>query len=387
MQNALTVITMIKPGEAQPLRDVLNEIGLNIKRNKYIRFAEIPTTHFARWVMIDDDTRLVFTSNFDGDLDTYLDELMDKGCAALEPIWGHCEGYPEGGPVSLQFQKAFKAYLKANSHEYAAFYMGYKDRTVKEVYTYIRLRQKLENFLNLKPVEELLAMLGSLPTQPKKPNPILKGFGTLLSLPLLFILNLFLPVLLSIISPRPAKAGQPNDPTVSVSAPLAFTERESIVQNELTIISTIDPKRLRRLQTIMFLLKYIARYFTDGSLSNISTIHFARWVIYDNGKGGKNLFFESNYDGTWEQYIGDFVDKAHVGMDAIWGNCLGYPERGSLDLQAFKKVILDHQKRAEVFYSAYPNDSVKNILNDIAIGEGIQKTMGEKGVEDWLRRF
>src|SRR3712207_8144952 len=35
---------------------------------------------------------------------------------------------------------------------------------------------------------------------------------------------------------------------------------------------------------------------------------------------GKYLLFESNYDGTWENYIDDFVDYASAGMNAIWGN-------------------------------------------------------------------
>jgi hypothetical protein len=384
VQSALTVIVNVKPGQAGALRELLNEIGINIKRNKYIRFAEIPTTHFARWVIIDDDTRLLFTSNYDGDLDSYLEALLEKACPAMQAIYSKCDGYPTGDLSDAQFNAKFKTYMKANSIDYAAFYMGYRGRTVREVKAYIELRKKLEVFFNQKLVEDLFGVLARLPYKEKQPNPILKVITTLLSLPLMFILNMFLPVLLSIISPRPAKDGQLNDPTIQFSAPLSFTERESIVQNELTVISIIDPKRLKRLQIILTLVKYIGRYFTNGSLSNISTIHFARWVIYDNGT---KLFFESNYDGTWEQYIGDFVDKANVGMDAIWGNCLDYPERGSKDLQAFKKVIHDHQKRAEVFYSAYPQDSAKNILNDIVIGEKVHKLVGQQGVADWLQRF
>ena len=89
---------------------------------------------------------------------------------------------------------------------------------------------------------------------------------------------------------------------------------------------------------------------SNGALSGISTIHFARWVIIDNGT---KLLFESNYDGSWERYIDDFIDKASVGLNAIWGNCPEYP-RGCCDIEAFKKSIRDNQVPSQFFYSAYP---------------------------------
>ena len=79
------------------------------------------------------------------------------------------------------------------------------------------------------------------------------------------------------------------------------------------------------------------------------------------------MLFESVYDGSWESYIDDFVDHAASGMDAIWANCIGYPKGGSRDIEYFKQLIRNHQHPAQVFYSAYPNQTVKNIASDKAL--------------------
>lgn len=81
-------------------------------------------------------------------------------------------------------------------------------------------------------------------------------------------------------------------------------------------------------------------------LDDIATIHFARWVILP---GDQQLLFTSNFDGSYEQYIHDFVYVANSGvptrdnelgtkwMDLIWGHCIGYP--GTTDFQAFLDYI------------------------------------------------
>ena len=43
----------------------------------------------------------------------------------------------------------------------------------------------------------------------------------------------------------------------------------------------------------------------------MSTIQFARWVFLD---GGKRVIFTSNYDGSLDSYMDDFINK--VGLKA-----------------------------------------------------------------------
>ena len=54
----------------------------------------------------------------------------------------------------------------------------------------------------------------------------------------------------------------------------------------------------------------------------MKTIHFARWVFID---GKRRMFFASNYDGSLESYMDDFIDKVAWGLNLVFSNGVGYP--------------------------------------------------------------
>ena len=62
-----------------------------------------------------------------------------------------------------------------------------------------------------------------------------------------------------------------------------------------------------------------------GSLGGITSIHFGRWVLIDEGKPARRLVFMSDYDGSWESYLGEFVDRAAEGLSAVWSNTEDFP--------------------------------------------------------------
>ena len=106
-----------------------------------------------------------------------------------------------------------------------------------------------------------------------------------------------------------------------------------------------------------------------SDMAGVTTIHFARWMMVDRGK---RMLFQAQFDGSWENYMGDFADKVSWGLDAIWGNCVGYPSAGMKDIDAFKRFIRDRQYANLVDYFAYPNESVLNIMRDRAIASAFQ---------------
>ena len=68
---------------------------------------------------------LIFTSNLDGDIESYLDELCEQLAPEAAQIWGRCVGCPEnpkGQPL--------KHYLKHNQINTGIFYAAYQDATV-----------------------------------------------------------------------------------------------------------------------------------------------------------------------------------------------------------------------------------------------------------------
>ncbi len=132
-----------------------------------------------------------------------------------------------------------------------------------------------------------------------------------------------------------------------------------MIQTEMTLITNILPEKL-------LILRQVLAAVQPSLIEEIGTIHFARWVIIDSDT---RLLFDSNFDGTWDQYLDDFVDHEplRAGLDRIWGCCKGYPEKGAIDRQVFKEWVRSHQTKAELFYSAYPKNTHKDVLKAIAV--------------------
>ena len=66
--------------------------------------SEIGTIHFARWVIFDNDTRLLFTSNFDGDWVATSAISRRSPTDGMDRIFSHCDGYPEVAAVISSVQ-------------------------------------------------------------------------------------------------------------------------------------------------------------------------------------------------------------------------------------------------------------------------------------------
>ena len=132
------------------------------------------------------------------------------------------------------------------------------------------------------------------------------------------------------------------------------------VVTEITVIAPLKPNSATNLRAILASLQIDA----NSPIKQIDTIHFARWVIFDNDT---RLLFTSNFDNSWEAYLRDFSQKTPDGMDAIFGNCEGYPQGGCRDFEAFKKYVKDHQIPTDLFYAAYPDSSVRAVKRAIQV--------------------
>jgi hypothetical protein len=133
----LTLINPIKPGKGPTLRAVLTNINPELVR-------KMETIHFARWVLIDSDTRLLFTSNFDRSLDDYLKDFVKVMPEGLDSIWGNCEDYPAGGCKDFP---AFSAFVAKFQVDTTLWYAAYPAATVKEVLKALDVKAKADNFV------------------------------------------------------------------------------------------------------------------------------------------------------------------------------------------------------------------------------------------------
>jgi hypothetical protein len=150
---SLTVLTPIAEGHEATLAQYLN--GLHSGDSSPL--AAVAGTHFARWVVIGDviyegpgqgdrdhlaHSRLLFTSNFDGELDPYLEALRRGLGAGADDIWSHCIGYP-----GCSDPQTFARYLRAHQIDSSLFFAAYGNRTVQDVKRSLAVRSRLIDFV------------------------------------------------------------------------------------------------------------------------------------------------------------------------------------------------------------------------------------------------
>jgi len=111
--------------------------------------------------------------------------------------------------------------------------------------------------------------------------------------------------------------------------------------------------------------EFLGKYgWAPGQFADVGTLHSFRWVLID---GGKRIIFLSVYDGSWQNYMGDFIDKIVWALDGVYNNTLDYPMGGMADVVPFQRWILNHQYEPQLFYRAYPNETVLNLIRDRTI--------------------
>ena len=133
-----------------------------------------------------------------------------------------------------------------------------------------------------------------------------------------------------------------------------------------------------------------ARLSTKGKLAGIPSIHFAHWALLD---GGRRLMFCSNFDGSWENYLDDFIDKASKGLTGLWGGTIGFPRArwlilgGATNGSRFKAIARNKQVPPSVWYNAYRELTVDAIDNNSAIRRGLFAKLDADAARAWLGRL
>ncbi|MEA2917992.1 MAG: hypothetical protein QOJ15_10073, partial [Bradyrhizobium sp.] len=172
-----------------------------------------------------------------------------------------------------------------------------------------------------------------------------------------------------------------------------FEHENALAQNHMISITQRKPGWLRWFTSrLVFWTIGLAatKYFKPGFLSDIGTIHFARWVTIPKSR---DLLFMSNYGGSWESYLEDFITKAHSGLTGIWSNTVGFPRAsnlfmdGATDGDRFKRWARRQQIPTAFWYTAYPGLTTANIRTNAAIRQGLGAAMTEDEAQSWLSLF
>jgi hypothetical protein len=140
-----TVFVPIKPGQTQALRDTLRHYRTDPSAQKAMReaFDQIGTVHTARYVIFDNDTRLMFASVFDGDWDTYIDDFATTMIAdVFDNTFQYTEGYPGIKDPSV------KDWFVAHQGPASAFISAYPQLTTKQVLKDQRVNEAFQAVLD-----------------------------------------------------------------------------------------------------------------------------------------------------------------------------------------------------------------------------------------------
>lgn len=174
-----------------------------------------------------------------------------------------------------------------------------------------------------------------------------------------------------------------------------IAQREDwIPQNHMGSIVLIKPGVLRMViiraghHGLGLALRALRRSGIEGYLGSMRTVHFAHWVFANNTS---RLIFFSNFDQSWESYLDDFIEKAHVGLTLAWGCGIGFPatrfliQDGASHGRKFKAWARHSMTISRFWYSAYPDLTVDQIERNNRIATLLRKpTLTAKEASAWI---
>lgn len=449
-QNPLTLVTPILPERLNDLYSYLSGLKYALEKGKHSLFENSNTIHYLRWIVIDDKNsiffkgterqpKLVFSSNFDGSVDQHLTDLCSNDEEQLlDRLYDCCEGYPEKASRTLDSRKA---YLRKHSIKVSAFYRGSVRRSLVQIRQEQKLRLFVRDLLNTNNWNSLSAkelhskLKTAVASKPefewaKKPfrmprtnwfKLVLLGLTLLILLPVIVIWILivqyryeskdeYFTKTRSDLDPDKVKILEEYEDLTDGENPGSDVKDKVInYQNQFTQLVEMKPGKVRLITynaMMLFARVLIPIKFVSGQLMGIPTIHFARWVLFDDKK--RVLFF-SNFDGSWQQYLGDFIDQSGWGLSAIFSNTKVFPKTnflgitgvfsnkkffpksgpffpgGAYDEEHFLAWSRNSELPTQIWYSAYPSLSIKNVNNNSRIRSMLFKNLSEKQAKEFFQ--
>lgn len=418
-QSSITFLVPVIPEKVHELLDLLKEIKRDSKRGISKNLDAMSIIHYVRWVVIDHgksyigdpikrNPKLLLVIDYDGDRDEMLRGLSESSGPILDQVYVLCQGYPGLDDLSTEDRvNFFNSYLIRD----AAVYIGAPGRTVTQIQKEKRLRNYIREFIDSRSWDGVPAQ--TIHERIKDQVLSESEFSYLndekVSFPRInYIGMLFLGIVLLALSPIliiwalivhffyerkdenfTRKRSQLSDELLTeLEASEDFKH-----QNQFTQLVDMKEGKVRLISIkFMFLLSnfLIRLIFNQGKLMGIPTIHFAKWVMFE--KNSRVLFF-SNFDGSWQQYLGDFIDNSGWGLTGIFSNTKVFPKTnflisgGAYLEEYFLAWSRNSQLVTNYWYSGYPDLSIKNVNNNTRIRVELMKTLSERKAAKFLKLF
>jgi hypothetical protein len=411
-QIALMVRAPLQPGRGSEVAALLQTLRKDVEHDGG-PFAGMPGVHFARLFVLPGDDELdvadslVYLAEVDAPLRRHLDDVLEDD--RLVTLFAQCADFPQRGVRAERVQWA-----RRHRVEPAAWYVHRLGRSAEQVADEARLRVAVADFLDGRsfagtgPGEVHRAVQEFVRGRPDlawalrpaaAPGPLFRAREALHALGWAAALLPVSPLLLGalpgwlLLVRRHEKRDVPETarPDPAHVAELTAGEDHG-TPNPFTAYGRVKPGPVRGVTIRVALrgLDYASRHvFARDNLAGIRSIHFARWVLLD---GGRRVVFASDYDGSQESYMSDFIDRVAWGVNLVFSNGAGYPSTrwlvldGARDEQQYKAYLRNHQLPS-VWFSAYPTVSARNVDDNSALREGLAGELTEEGARRWLSLF
>ncbi len=418
-QSGMLILTDVEPGRQDALHKTLEAIRLRLigyqTNRQQIAFRNTKTVHYAAWMILPAvegespvPARLAFETNYDGGIKDHLKDLVDNCRHELDEVYSFSPGYPprgSKGPLVEQFLSD-RFQQTSCAVDASAYYNALPGRSLADINNALAVYYEAKRFID-NPLHfhgDSLAALRdhfrNMPIEaPEKPGrfPITyRGIRGLFVINIAVLLLLFPIALLYMFRwlaiDVVARYFEWKEEREKLFDPTLHKARYDHLdlgrQNHLCTYTTVKPSgfRMYTMRRALWLGPVLFNYFFIlGRLDQIGTIHFARWTLI-----GQQLIFYGNYDGSWSNYLTEFSDEAW-GVNLLWGNTIGFPPTryivggGARDLEGFQTQAAEHYAPAPVFYSAYRNHSLVNLVRYLKFRDELLEEIRERGrVRSWL---
>jgi hypothetical protein len=134
--SEFTMVIPLAKGGAKRFKEIL-DAGINVQAPD-----RVGTVHDMRFVFLDNDTRILFATAYDGDWDPYVDDFATHIPDELDVVFCNCEGWP--GVRS----PAVKDYIAKYQVTARAWYVASPNLTVKDTKRLEKIGAAAEEFLD-----------------------------------------------------------------------------------------------------------------------------------------------------------------------------------------------------------------------------------------------
>jgi hypothetical protein len=427
-QTTFLVVAPVAEGKLEELRALLSSMaskpGYADPHNALVPFARFDRLHVARFFIVEANTwrdieaygrpaepyppHLAFLGDIDGDRESFLAELQQIAGDGLRRIFEHCADFRPDAELA--------AWMHERNVEESANYVNTRGRTVRQVRQEAALRHALREHLPIivqkhgagdgpRLHSELQAFVreeqreGRLILTPEAPTPLgrlLAEYAEKLGVPLILLAAAPIFVAAAPFALLRLRQLEKSDPEIlprpdDARIALLGTFEDHDVTNPFSAVGDLKPGLFRRYAAsfLLFLLNYSARHiFGRGYLTRVQSIHFARWVFLDDKR---RMLFCSNYDGSLESYMDDFINKVAWGLNLVFSNGVGYPStkfliKGGAEQETkFKRFLRNRQQPTEVWYKAYPGLSAFDLSENTRVRRGLEdRPVGARALRHWL---